>query len=238
MHRDIKSSNILLDAQAHAKVADFGLAKSKPHQLSSEASLIDKLATQCGSEYSTSINTVCAGTPRFMAPEVIDSHYDLKCDIYSFALLLWEVMHEMKPFGDKTGVEAALAAAHGERPQIALCGERACFEPIIRACWAHDPSERPNMHEVLQELLHTKAQEEQTVTGSSSSSGDSRLIFEELAGCAPAMTDDLTAKVGGSTSNDWTAKVSGIGPAMPSTSNDWTAKVSSIGPAMPSTSND
>ncbi|KAJ0703194.1 putative protein kinase RLK-Pelle-CR4L family [Helianthus annuus] len=77
IHRDIKSENILLDANLHAKVADFGL--STFHPLMQQASTI----------YTQNI----AGTMVYMDPEYLETgKYKRESDIYSFGVLLFEVL--------------------------------------------------------------------------------------------------------------------------------------------------
>ncbi|XP_022009366.1 uncharacterized protein LOC110908699 isoform X3 [Helianthus annuus] len=77
IHRDIKSDNILLDANLHAKVADFGL--STFHPLMQQASTI----------YTQNI----AGTMVYMDPEYLETgKYKRESDIYSFGVVLFEVL--------------------------------------------------------------------------------------------------------------------------------------------------
>jgi len=131
MHRDVKSTNILLTSDLHAKVADFGLTTH------------------------AAVATSRCGTLRYMAPEVaLGTQYDRACDVYSFGILLWEIMHVARPFENEPHDMAVVyAVSQGRRPTIALPAPRTVFEPIIAKCWAHVPKSRPSMEEVLEELM-------------------------------------------------------------------------------------
>ena len=80
MHRDIKSLNIFMTKDMVAKVADFGMCT--PEKQSSHG----------------------AGTPQWMPPEAllnvfgVQSVYDNKFDVFSFAVLMWEVFHWAVPY--------------------------------------------------------------------------------------------------------------------------------------------
>jgi serine/threonine protein kinase len=78
-HLDIKPQNILLDENFDAKVADFGLSK-----------LIDRDQSR--------VVTRMRGTPGYMAPEWLTSHITEKVDVYSFGVLVVEIISGRKNF--------------------------------------------------------------------------------------------------------------------------------------------
>ncbi|ALC47645.1 maker248, partial [Drosophila busckii] len=77
MHRDVKTANMVLtDDYSILKICDFGLVKSV-----------------------ASKNTELIGSIPYRAPEIYNTkEYDEKCDVYSFGIVLWEVMSQKKPF--------------------------------------------------------------------------------------------------------------------------------------------
>jgi len=133
MHRDIKSLNVFMDKNMVAKVADFGMATP------------ERTSTQPG------------GTPQWMAPEVLSNllgrkvAYDMRVDVYSYAILLWEIMHCKVPYGETGMDQMAIANAvfsKGIRPPMSSrCPPEVA--KLIVACWDTDPNRRPSFKDIV-----------------------------------------------------------------------------------------
>ncbi|XP_022860359.1 integrin-linked protein kinase 1-like isoform X2 [Olea europaea var. sylvestris] len=102
IHRDLEPSNILLDDSGHLKVADFGLSK------------LMKVAKSIKED----IPATCQQTSwRYLAPEVFkNEEYDTKVDVFSFALILQEMIEGCQPFPRRQEIEVAKAYVANERP--------------------------------------------------------------------------------------------------------------------------
>lgn len=82
--RDLKPANIGFDVRGDVKIFDFGLARVLPEQ---------------GNSYNDKFKMSGAGSPRYMAPELLNfQEYNLKADVYSFAIILWQILAGEVPF--------------------------------------------------------------------------------------------------------------------------------------------
>ncbi|KAK9281744.1 hypothetical protein L1049_004649 [Liquidambar formosana] len=151
IHRDFKASNILLENNFHAKVADFGLAKQAPEGRANF------------------LSTRVMGTFGYVAPEyAMTGHLLVKSDVYSYGVVLLELLTGRKPvdMSQPSGQENLVTWARpilrdkdrleeladprfaGKYPKEDFV--RVCT--IAAACVAPEASQRPTMGEVVQSL--------------------------------------------------------------------------------------
>mmetsp|Transcript_26920 Transcript_26920/g.59157 ORF Transcript_26920/g.59157 Transcript_26920/m.59157 type:complete len:447 (-) Transcript_26920:619-1959(-) len=133
MHRDLKSQNILIGADNELKISDFGLAKFAPTE---KAEL-----------------TAETGSYRWMAPEVLrHERYDKSCDVYSYAIVCWEMLTYQVPFADLGPVQAAFSMAlRNERPDLPdYCHPK--MKHLIQQCWSANSEDRPSFTQLLKLL--------------------------------------------------------------------------------------
>lgn len=160
IHRDIKSSNILLDENMEARVSDFGLATLMEP---------DK----------THVSTIVAGTFGYLAPEYFDTgKATAKGDVYSFGVVLLELLTGKKPMDEAfleegtklvTWVKAVVQDKREERVvdiSLESCplNEVNHIFGIALMCLETDPMKRPVMAEVVKMLEQTKSEKNVSAT--------------------------------------------------------------------------
>ena len=140
LHRDIKPANVLLSGNVPggnftAKLSDFGVAIMHHGGVGGEE------------------HTAETGTYRWMPPEIIrHESYSFAADVYSYALVLWQLVTHEIPFKNLSQIEAAgKVAVERARPPLPH-GTPELIIALIETCWRENPDERLSFHQILVEL--------------------------------------------------------------------------------------
>ncbi|XP_057806094.1 uncharacterized protein LOC131021033 [Salvia miltiorrhiza] len=139
IHRDLKSSNLLVDKNWTVKVGDFGLSRLKHETY---------LTTKTGK-----------GTPQWMAPEVLRNEpSDEKSDIYSFGVILWELVTHKIPWDNLNSMQVIGAVGFmNQRLEIPNDVEPQ-WTSLIESCWHSEPQCRPSFQELMEKLKDMQRQ--------------------------------------------------------------------------------
>jgi serine/threonine-protein kinase len=125
VHRDIKPHNVLVDAEGHVKVTDFGIARAGASQMTEEGSII--------------------GTAQYLSPEQArGTTVDQTSDLYSLGIVLYEMLTGEVPFTGDSPVEIAMKHLSAtppplreKRPDVPKA-----LELVVLRALAKDPAQR------------------------------------------------------------------------------------------------
>ena len=139
IHRDLKPRNLIINENKELKVADFGLSK-----------LIK--VTNVHDVYKLTGET---GSYRYMAPEVfLRENYNTKVDVFSFAMILYEMFEGKPPFAGEDPYESAFyVARENRRPEF---GSKTQYpdgmKELIMKCWSEFSVKRPPFDDIIPRL--------------------------------------------------------------------------------------
>ncbi|WZZ50340.1 hypothetical protein YC2023_050447 [Brassica napus] len=156
VHRDIKSTNILLDQHFQAKLADFGLSRSFP----------------TGNE--THVSTVVAGTPGYLDPEYYQTNWlTEKSDIYSFGIVLLELISN-RPIIQPSHITKIVDPQLQRNYDIGSVWKAI---EIAMSCVSPSSTGRPNMSRVANDLKECLMSEESRVGESQDMESQSSMYY-------------------------------------------------------------
>jgi serine/threonine protein kinase len=126
VYRDLKPENVLLDAEGHIRLADFGLAKQH--------------ITSDGSNAGTKAQTFC-GTPQYLAPEILSGQpYSKSVDYWSAGVLFYELLTGAVPFYSSNRQELYAQTIQGEISFPVYVAKEA--QSLVRGILVRNPEDR------------------------------------------------------------------------------------------------
>ncbi|KAJ9706613.1 hypothetical protein PVL29_001866 [Vitis rotundifolia] len=130
VHRDLKSSNLLVDKNWNVKVGDFGLSKLKHTTF---------LTAKSG-----------RGTPQWMAPEVLrNDPSNEKSDVFSFGVIMWELMTQSIPWVHLNSLQVVGIVGFMDRRLDLPEGLDPRLSSVIHDCWKTNPEQRPSFVDII-----------------------------------------------------------------------------------------
>ncbi len=136
VHRDLKPENIMVRPDGYIKLLDFGLAKLLPSPLAGLGENTDVDLTTSGQ---------MVGTVRYMSPEqILGESIDHRSDLFSFAIILYEMVCDRHPWPGTSAVDILHAILHEEPQSISQSTVKACknLPQILEKALQKNPSNR------------------------------------------------------------------------------------------------
>jgi serine/threonine protein kinase len=181
IHRDLKSLNVLCDEHGKCMIADLGLAKRLERAADAGSTGKNKNKNQLSLQSLDDLNerkgagvTAWAGTAAWMAPEVTGYDYGPSVDVFSFGVVMWELLTCRIPWASSSYTFAHLiirAVVRGERPEVTDADLKDVpdgYVALMKQCWQSEPKERPTFKNVMSMLERLSVEDVEDVDGAES----------------------------------------------------------------------
>ncbi|CAI2171181.1 18334_t:CDS:2 [Funneliformis geosporum] len=139
IHRDFHSGNILIENESDIVTSDLGISKLSTDSSDDERNYY--------------------GIMPYIAPEIFQGKecntYTKAADIYSFGMIMWELMNGKRPFEDRDcDTDLMIQIIDGARPPIVTNAPEGYIE-LMQQCWDSDPNKRPTSRDIFK-LINEK----------------------------------------------------------------------------------
>ncbi len=144
IHRDLKPANVIVTPDGQAKVLDFGLARTEDGEQSSAGGLDSPTMTTPQPQHSPTIAGAILGTAAYMSPEQARGRrVDRRTDVWSFGVVLYEMLVGASPFVGDTVSDSIGAVLHkGVDPGRLPPDTPANVRRVLERCLERDTSLR------------------------------------------------------------------------------------------------
>ena len=155
VHRDIKPTNILINAQGQLRLADFGVARLDTTAASSHGSVEQSSASQQVASVDARLTQTGAfvGTPAYMAPEQFDGRADERSDQFGLCATFYEVFYQARPFAGRTATELRENIVAGTFTSRSRSDVPKWLGKILRRGLAADPAQRFESIDALRDAV-------------------------------------------------------------------------------------